>query len=148
MENNLGRLEERLNHCAMILSGELRGHLPDAESADAPPHIELIDFDDLRRTLEETMAALDAASRKTNEVAVVRNWFVARIAALSRARQAFLQERAAVEPCPDGDDVPLSALLRRFEDESARWRALMVEGSRRAGRKGGQPYRDILDFKS
>lgn len=148
MENNLGPLEERLNHFAMILSGELRGPLPDAESSDAPPHIELIDFDDLRRTLEETMAALDADSRKTNEAAVVRNWFVARIAALSRARQVFLQERAAVEPCPDGDDVPLPALVRRFEDESARWRALTVEGGRRAGRKGGQPYRDILDFKS
>ncbi len=148
MESSLGPLEERLNHFAVILAGELRGHTPDAESSDAPPHVELIDFDDLRRTLEETMTALDAASRKMNEAAIVRSWFTARIAALSRARQAFLKERATAEPREIGDDVPLPALLRRFEDESARWRALTVEGSRRAGRNGGRPYRDILDFKS
>ncbi|MDD4050778.1 MAG: hypothetical protein PHR28_02610 [candidate division Zixibacteria bacterium] len=148
MESSLGPLEERLNHFAVILAGELRGHTPDAEPPDAPPHIELIDFDDLRRVLEETMAALDAASRKTNDATVVRKWFAARIAALRRARHAFLQERSAAEPCPDGDDISLPTLLHCFEDESARWRALTAEGSRRAGRNGGRPYNDILDFKS
>lgn len=148
MESNLGPLEERLNHFAVILAGELRGRTPDAETSDAPPHIELIDLDDLRRALEETMAVLGAASRQMNDATVVRKWFIARVTALRRARQAFLQERLAVEPCPNGDDVPLPTLLRHFEDESARWRALTVEGNRRAGRNGGRPNRDILDFKS
>jgi hypothetical protein len=148
METSLGLLEKRLKDFAEILAGEPQGHRLHADSVDSPPHVELIDFDDLRRVLAETITALGAASRQSNDAAVVRNWFAARIAALRRARQAFLHQPPTTDSDPAGDDAPLPTLLRCFDDESARWRALTAEGSRRAGRNEGRARREYLDFKS
>lgn len=148
METNLGPLEERLTDFVEIIVGEPRGHRPDAGSVDAPPHIELIDFDDLRRALEETAVALGAASRQINDAEVVRNWFAARIAALRRARRVFLREQSAAEPDSTAEEISLPTLLRCFEDETARWRALTADSGRHTGRNEGRRHREYLDFKS
>lgn len=147
MAIDLRQLEQRLHRLAETLAEAPVDDPSEAGQEVAVPHIELIDFDELRRTLLEAMAALAAASRREDDAAVVRNWLTMRVIALRRARRAFLRQGPApVEPV--AGDVPLPALLRCFEDETARWRAATAERGRRAGRSGGRAQREYLDFKS
>lgn len=148
MAVDLWQLTQRLDHFAEELALEPRGDEAVAGKAEtATPHIEVIDFDDLRQTLTEAMAVLTVAAKQNDDTAVVRDWLAARIVALRRARQAFLREgHAPIDPAEE--DMSLPTLLRRFEDETARWRAATVAGSRRAGRNGGRGHKEYREFKS
>lgn len=148
MAIDLRQLEERLHHFAELLGAEPKEHESAAGPSDATtPHIELIDFDDLRRMLTETIAVLTTVAKQNDDAAVVRNWLGARIVALRRARQAFLRE--GLTPIdPVEENMPLPTLLRCFEDETARWRAATADKSRRPGRSGGRGHKEYLEFKS
>lgn len=142
------KLKQRLSHFAEELAPEPRGEATFVGGVKtAIPHIEVIDFDELRQALAEAMAVLTAAAKQNDDTAVVRDWLAARIAALRRARQAFLREgHAPINPVEE--DMPLPTLLRCFEDETARWRAATAEGSCRAGRNGGRGHKEYHEFKS
>ncbi len=147
MGNNIGEIGERLQYAAAAL-GPIGVAEIDGETAITHPHVELIDFDQLRRTLVEATEAMEAAEKQTRDIDVVKRWLTCRITALKRGRQVLLNETVTGKDAGHGDDISAAELLHRFEEETARWRMTTTDRRDGCAFQPGRRNRDYLAFKS
>jgi hypothetical protein len=148
MENKLQELDRALCEFIAILDSDLG--IDSAEGGVRPdhPHTELIDFDRLRRILDETAVALREALQRERQAEVVRKWLISRITAMRRGRKAILLQHRAGDVSAAILEATLPELLRLFEDESAGLRRLSTTEKSLRGIPSEYKRNKYLPYKS
>jgi hypothetical protein len=143
MENEYAQLIQQTQ--AFI---DLLCHAGNESSSDevAGPHIEKLDFDQLRQLLSDLRERLEEARKIEREMETVRRRLAGRIASLRRGRKTLIDNGRSDDDALSGDGVPLVELMRIYEEETARLhRAASSPG--RSVRGNSTIYRDYREFK-
>jgi hypothetical protein len=143
MESDYTQLIERTQSFVDLL--DIKHDESDTADADRP-HVERIDFDQLRELLSTLRDKLDGARKVEGEMHRVRRRLAARIEALRRGGKIIADDgRQSTDSLP-AEDVSLDELIRMHEEETARLHHATAS-SDRSVRSNRKIYRDYGEFK-
>jgi len=145
MENESQNLIPSLDEFIALIEGEDGATPTEGSAGDEAPHVELIDFDRLGRTLREIKGRLDDGDKRYREAAVIRQWLMGRIESFRRGRQAMCGERRLSLSL---ESASLPDLARAFDEEMARLRATAQKDHRPGVRRKGNSADAYSHFKS
>jgi hypothetical protein len=148
MNEELHKLSQELIDIYGFLGSQETANGKSEKCKASNPHVELIDFDRLRSTLKAVAEKLRTIETGAKDEAVVRLWLMSRIKSLRRGRQAVLRRHSKADDMSSLESATLPALIRIFEEESARLRSTAAEYQPRAmcnENSGAEKYRP---FKS
>jgi len=145
MENESQNLIPSLDEFIALIEGEDGATPAEGSTGDEAPHVELIDFDRLGRTLREIKTRLDDGDKQDREEAVVRQWLTGRIESFRRGRQAICGER---RPSSSLEGASLPDLARAFDEEMARLRSTAERNHKPGVRRKGNAADAFSHFKS
>jgi len=143
MEDRLIRLEQALENYLHVIGEADVAVLAQKSDAIEKFHVELLDFDGLRVTLNELKEILCRVRQDNLDASTVRNWLVGRIAALRRGRKAICSETVGENETDFLSGYSLSELVNRFEEESSLLRKMAGVGlcQKQSKTEQYQPYK-------
>jgi hypothetical protein len=142
MENDYMQLSRQAQSFIDLLR-QTRGG---AETEADGPHVEQVDFDQLCELLSAVREKLDLAQKSESEMHAVRRRLAGRIAALRRSGTIIAGDGRPGDDSPPADDVPLSELIRIYEEETARLHRATTPRGRTTQINRGD-YRKYREFK-
>ncbi len=147
MTDRLNNLEKQVDEFLMNL-GTGDKEVSEKASRDDPPHLELIDFDILSRSLGEIKLCLQQFRELESQAEAIRNWLTGRIAAFDKARAAILMRSSKWSPDEKMDKLSLVDLLYRYQEASASLRKLNDSTGLSIPASSAKRKKEYLQFKS
>ncbi len=143
MESEYTQLMDRVKSFVGLLD---HAHDEPNSTEAGGPHVERIDFDQLRELLSTVCDRLDEARKIEDETGRVRRRLTARIAALRRGRTIVAADGRPVADAAPAEDGALIDLIQTLEEEAARLHRATASFGRKTFRQGAV-HHDYREFK-